>query len=605
MTWTLVGLGGQSAVAASSITLAEPAGAAAGDLLIAGIGFRLATPFTLPPGWQLVDQHLSASVAETSGESSGLLAYIVRGATAPGLTFTRADELGGGAIGEIVAYRNTAAPTLLGSSAALGQQGQLSKSMSGISVSADDALLVFAGFGETAWRLFGAATDPATEGSAAGVVDTTTQPTAGVWIERRDATTTLGHDTGLALADAVKATAGDTGDLYVTASSNNAQPMIAAAFAVVGSTPVSFSGSVANQTGTEGTAFSLDLSTYFSGSETPFAYSVQAGTLPAGLSLNSSTGVISGTPTTAGVSSGIVIRATDATPDTADTNGFSITINAANTSPSFTGPSIDNISGTEGVALTPLDVSARFFDAESSLTFSAVGTWPAGVTVSSAGVISGTPTTAGTYASLQVRATDAGSLTADSNAFTITVAAPGDAENPTLTGSVTFASITQTSYTANWPAGLDNAAVTGYEYQIGGTGGAWTDAGDNLSAAITGRTAGTTETVYVRAYDAAGLRSTPAISGEVTLLAAVSGITVTEPLKNNTGTLLASQSGVRVAVLQAAELVSVYETTGLTTNGAGILATISDAAITAGQQYHVAIKLADGGVGITGPITAS
>ena len=186
------------------------------------------------------------------------------------------------------------------------------------------------------------------------------------------------------------------------------------------------------------------------------------------------------------------------------------------------------------------------------------------------------------------------------------MAASGDGTAPTLNGSVTFASITQTSYTAQWPAGSDNVAVTGYEYQIGSTAGAWTNAGNNLSAAITGRTAGTTETVYVRAYDAAGNRSTPAISGSVTLESpAAAGINVTEPLKNNTGTVLASQSGVRVAVLKATDLVSVHESTGLTTNGSGILATISDAAIITGQQYHVAIKLADGGVGITGPITAS
>lgn len=196
--------------------------------------------------------------------------------------------------------------------------------------------------------------------------------------------------------------------------------------------------------------------------------------------------------------------------DSAVASGAQFTTSATNTSPSFTGPNIADISGTEAVALTPVDVSSLFFDSESGLTFSAIGSWPAGVTVSSAGVISGTPTTAGTYASLQVRATDAGSLTADSNAFAITVAAP-----------------------------------------------------------------------------------------------AVAGINVTDPLKNNAGTVLASQSGVRVAVLQAADLVSVFETSGLTTNASGILATISDAAIITGQQYHVAIKLADGGVGITGPITAS
>ena len=199
----------------------------------------------------------------------------------------------------------------------------------------------------------------------------------------------------------------------------------------------------------------------------------------------------------------------------------------------------------------------------------------------------------------------AGNDSAVATGAQFTTSAAGDTTVPTLTGSVTFASITQTSYTANWPAGSDNVAVTGYEYQIGSTAGAWTNAGNNLSAAITGRTAGTTETVYVRAYDAAGLRSTPAISGAVTLLSVVAGISVTEPLKNNTGTVLASQSGVRVAALQAADLVSVYEVTGLTTNASGILSTISDAAITAGQQYHVAIKLADGSVGITGPITAS
>lgn len=148
----------------------------------------------------------------------------------------------------------------------------------------------------------------------------------------------------------------------------------------------------------------------------------------------------------------------------------------------------------------------------------------------------------------------------------------GDTEPPGLTGFVTFASVTQTSYTAQWPAGLDNVAVTGYEYQIGSTAGAWTDAGNSLFAAITGRTAGTTETVYVRAYDAAGLRSTPAISGEVTLQA--------EPVVKGIALALyddaapqASISGIRALWWDATEPTGapVLETPAATTDASGVL----------------------------------
>lgn len=105
------------------------------------------------------------------------------------------------------------------------------------------------------------------------------------------------------------------------------------------STPVSFSGTIPTQNATEGTPFSADLSGYFSGTETPFTYSVQSGALPAGLTLNSSTGVISGTPTTPGTATGIVIRATDAGTDTADSNSFSIDVAAADTTaPVLTSP---------------------------------------------------------------------------------------------------------------------------------------------------------------------------------------------------------------------------------------------------------------------------
>lgn len=188
-----------------------------------------------------------------------------------------------------------------------------------------------------------------------------------------------------------------------------------------------------------------------------------------------------------------------------------------------------------------------------------------------------------------------------------TTSAAGDTTVPTLTGSVTFASITQTSYTAQWPAGSDNVAVTGYEYQIGGTAGAWTDAGNNLSAAIAGRTAGTTETVYVRAYDAAGLRSTPAISGEVTLLSASTDGTITVgsalyPIKYTSASVL-NESGLRATVLDATTLAEVLNTSGVVcTNG---VITITDAAIVIGNTYHLVVKTANGWTGCSDVVTAS
>jgi putative Ig domain-containing protein len=65
-----------------------------------------------------------------------------------------------------------------------------------------------------------------------------------------------------------------------------------------------------NQTGTVGTAASLQISASDSASGQTLTYSASG--LPAGLSINSSTGLISGTPTTAGTS-GVTVTATDGT----------------------------------------------------------------------------------------------------------------------------------------------------------------------------------------------------------------------------------------------------------------------------------------------------
>lgn len=102
-----------------------------------------------------------------------------------------------------------------------------------------------------------------------------------------------------------------------------------------GTAPVAFVGTVSNQTGTEGTPFSLSLASYFSGTETPFTYSLQSGTLPSGWSLDSLTCVLSASSPSATTISDLVVRATDSASNTADTNSFSITIDAALSPPSI------------------------------------------------------------------------------------------------------------------------------------------------------------------------------------------------------------------------------------------------------------------------------
>jgi len=176
----------------------------------------------------------------------------------------------------------------------------------------------------------------ATAGNAqASVAFTAPSNTGRPAITSYTVTSTPGSFTGTGGASPIVVTGLTNGTSYtfkVTATNaDGTGPESAASNAVVPAAvvPVAFSGTVPAQSGVATAVMApLDVSTYFSGTQTPFTYSVSAGALPAGRTLNASTGVISGTPSAAG-SGSFTIRATDAASNVAQTNSIAWTITAA------------------------------------------------------------------------------------------------------------------------------------------------------------------------------------------------------------------------------------------------------------------------------------
>jgi hypothetical protein len=136
--------------------------------------------------------------------------------------------------------------------------------------------------------------------------------------------------------------------------------------------------------------------------------------LPAGLSISSG-GVLSGIPTAAGTTS-ITVRATD--------SGFPAQIASTSFSLRVAVPlAINAITLPDGVAGTGYSQAFTATGGTGSLTWSATGL-PAGLSMSSGGVLNGTPTTAGTT-SFTVRATDSGSPAQIASAsFSLRIAVP-------------------------------------------------------------------------------------------------------------------------------------------------------------------------------------
>ena len=167
------------------------------------------------------------------------------------------------------------------------------------------------------------------------------------------------------------------------------------------------------QTAQNKTITALSMSSRASGGTTPYAsYAVISGSLPSGLTLNSSTGQITGTTASANSASTITVRVTDSAGATATTTFHWYVTNLA--------LNVPNQTKQKGTAIS-LDVSTSTYTTGGSVpyTYSYTGSLPTGLSLSSAGKITGTPTATGTFTSTVTVIDNTGASVSDGITWTI------------------------------------------------------------------------------------------------------------------------------------------------------------------------------------------
>jgi uncharacterized protein (TIGR03437 family) len=214
--------------------------------------------------------------------------------------------------------------------------------------------------------------------------------------------------------------------------------------------------------GTAGAAYNQTLTA--SGGATPYSFALSAGTLPNGLTL-SSAGALSGAPTQSG-NFNLTVRATDANGCTG-TQSYALTINC------------------QTITINPATLPAGLVGAAYNQTFTqtggvgnvtfslSAGPLPTGLTLSPAGVLSGTPAQAGNFP-ITVRGTDANGCAGTRNYTLVISSCPAITLAPaTLPAGTIGAAYNQTvsasppgSYTfavtaGSLPAGLTLNPATG------------------------------------------------------------------------------------------------------------------------------------------------
>jgi len=207
--------------------------------------------------------------------------------------------------------------------------------------------------------------------------------------------------------------------------------------------------------GTQGLAFSKAISA----SNAPTSYALTSGTLPAGLSLATSTGVVSGVPTANGNTAVSFTASNAAGTSASQTVAISI---APTNKPVITSPSTAN--ATIGV---PFSYQIAATNGPGSYSASLL---PTGIAVSTTtGALTGTPTLYGTYAS-KISASNANGTWTQNLTITVAAVLPSITNNGSITARVgaplsyriMAVNIPRAFGASPLPSGLTINASTGY-----------------------------------------------------------------------------------------------------------------------------------------------
>ncbi|WP_461115797.1 beta strand repeat-containing protein, partial [Spirosoma jeollabukense] len=245
---------------------------------------------------------------------------------------------------------------------------------------------------------------------------------------------TFANGSGIVLAGSGATRSVTTGGIYSVSVANASGCVSTTTTTVTSTTATVTVANPSTTTGSQGAAFSQPFTA--SGGTTPYIFSLASGSLPAGLSLNANTGLVSGTPTASG-SFPITVRATDVNGCSGVSATYTLVVNSS--VPTITGfTTVDN---TVCVG-SPVTFTATIGNVTGSYNFT---------------VTNGTSTTTGTAASTafsqNLTASGSGNQT-----FTLTI--NDNSQSASATTNVTVNSLPVAGLTNNGPLSCATTSVT-------------------------------------------------------------------------------------------------------------------------------------------------